>query len=36
MLARVFTEDSLLYMNRDTSVLEKSNELATSRGVSAL
>ena len=34
MSARVFTEDSLLYMNRDTSVLRSPDELATSRGVS--
>ena len=32
--ARVLTEDSLLYMNRDTSVLRRPDELATSRGVS--
>ncbi len=34
MSARVLTEDSLLYMNRDTSVLRSPNELATSRGAS--
>jgi len=34
MSARVFTEDSLLYMNRDPSVLRNPNELATRRGVS--
>lgn len=33
MSARVFTEDSLLYMNRDPAVLRNPNELATSRGV---
>jgi hypothetical protein len=32
--ARVLTEDSLLYMNRDTSVLRRPDELATSRGTS--
>jgi len=32
--ARVFTEDSLLYMNRDTSALISPDELATRRGVS--
>jgi hypothetical protein len=34
MSARVFTEDSLLYMNRDPTVLRSPDELATSRGVS--
>ena len=34
MSVRVLTEDSLLYMNRDTSVLRSPDELATSRGIS--
>lgn len=33
MSARVFTEDSLLYMNRDPALLRSPDELATSRGV---
>jgi hypothetical protein len=33
MSARVLTEDSLLYMNRDSTVLRNPDELATSRGV---
>ena len=33
-VAGVFTEDSLLYMNRDTSALISPDELATRRGVS--
>jgi hypothetical protein len=32
--ARVLTEDSMLYMNRDPAVLESPDELATRRGVS--
>jgi len=34
MSARVLTEDSLLYMNRDTSALRRPDELAASRGTS--